>query len=172
MASARARTQAGAASWAAACAMLAAATQPKPNSTIPAAAGAQWWVAATSAMPTPEHRLAANTVLPRPPRPRRRGSDIPAVTPPTPISPSSRPKLPAPRPSCSRTTSGSRAQMAEHGRKKATERTIAARIAGVWRTNCMPARIADTKCSRGRVLRATRRRQRTRAPMPTTKERA
>ena len=62
-------------------------------------------------------KVEPKTIAPRPANPRIRGSSMPAVTPPTPISPSSIPKLPAPSPSCSRTISGSIAQGAAAGRK-------------------------------------------------------
>ena len=56
--------------------------------------------------------------------------------------------------------------------KRRRNASVAACIAGVCRTNRIPARIAETKCSRGRVLRVRARRQVTRAATLARKETA
>ncbi len=86
-----------------------------PNTIMPRQAGIQCVASASSAMPQHDSRLAPSTVVPRVTRPRKFGSSIPAVTPPRPIIPSTRPYMPAPRPSWLCTTSGSIAQGAAAG---------------------------------------------------------
>ena len=102
-------------------------------------------------MPRPDVRDAAITMSPRDRRERSCGSSRPAVTPPMPMRPSKMPKKPAPRCSCSRTTSGKTPHGAEHVTKYAEIRAIAARMDGVWRAKRIPARIAPDRFSRGPV---------------------
>jgi hypothetical protein len=92
------------------------------------------------------------TVAPRDSLPRTTGNSMPEVTPPTPIIPRMTPYIPGPRSRSRRTNSGSSAHGAEAGIEYDAVRIIAAWIAGVLRTNRMPARIAETKCSRGKPV--------------------
>ena len=69
---------------------------------------------------------------------------------------------------CCFTISGSTAQGAAAAKKKQPVRIIAACITGVWRTKRKPARIAETRCSRGRLVPRGRRCQLSKA-MTTTR---
>ncbi len=92
-----------------------AETQPSPNSTMPMPAGSQWRDTASTAIPAQEKMLAMTTMALRSACLRNAGRPRPDTTPPAPITPRIRPYMPAPSPSCSRTTRGSSAQGAAAG---------------------------------------------------------
>jgi hypothetical protein len=75
-----------------------------------------------------------------------------------PIMPRITPYMPGPSIRSRRTYNGSSAQGAEAGIEYAAVRTIAAWTAEVLRTNRMPARMADIKCSRGSPVKRRSRR--------------
>lgn len=89
---ARARTQAGVANCAAACRVLAAASQPAPNSSMARAAGSQWADTPSSASAAAETSEKAVTMALRVgSRVRSAGSAKPVATAPTPMTPSMMP---------------------------------------------------------------------------------
>src|SRR6516225_6947477 len=138
MATARARTQAGAVVWVPAERLASTPTHAMPAHDVPITASAGRCVAATSNVAAVHRNTLETTMLLSERRPRSRGIDSALATAPNPKPAESRPKPPAPRPSWSRAITGSSAHNALAHTLKLKLRLMSERIAGEWRAKRSP----------------------------------